>query len=74
MRRLLLLLPLLAIVCDACAGWAVNQIAQSDSHWALAAFAALCVSLIAAFVTAFAFPAILLLVQMSSVYRSFGRR
>jgi len=73
MRWVLITLLLVAIGSDICAGLAVNEIAQSDSHWALGAFAALCVSLLAALITAFALPAGLLLFQMTTRHRLFGR-
>jgi hypothetical protein len=74
MRSLLVALLLVAVGSDICAGLIVNEIAQSDSHWALAAFAALCVSLLAALITAFALPAVLLLLTMSTPYRWLIRR
>ena len=69
MRWLLIALLLVAIGSDICAGLIVNEIAQSGSHWALEAFAALCVSFVAALITAFAIPAVLLLLTMSPYYR-----
>jgi len=74
MRWLLIALLLVAIGCDIGAGLAVNEIAQSGSHWALEAFTALCVSLVAAVITAFALPAALLLFRMSTHHRLFTRR
>jgi hypothetical protein len=69
MRWLLIAILLVAIGSDICAGLIVDQIAQTDSHWALASFAALCVSLVAALITAFALPAALLLLTRSTYYR-----
>jgi len=69
MRWLLVTLVLVAIACDIGAGVAVNEIAQSGSHWALEAFTALCVSLVAAVVTALALPAAVLLFRMSTQHR-----
>jgi ABC-type Fe3+ transport system permease subunit len=60
------LLLLIGVGSDICAALIVNEIAESNSHWALQSWAAFWVSVIAAAITAFVLVTVLVVLNMSS--------